>query len=185
MVAGESAGSIPTPLYAGLVADNLPDAEIQVLADGSGLFGDMPAATELLGSNWGTINAIPDWPENAGMTVGDWSIPHLFIQAGTHAPHIVFARHDYTFDEVQSFFYNLVVGSPPANSVEQIDQNETLIEENGVELFSYISPGNSHTVLSRPEFYTEELNGVLLVDWVTDLVSGVPIEDEHCEECAG
>ena len=36
VVTGESAGSIPTPLYAGLAHDLLPNADITVLADGSG-----------------------------------------------------------------------------------------------------------------------------------------------------
>ena len=46
---GESAGSIPSPLYAGLVADRLPDAAITVLADGSGAYPDNPASTAALG----------------------------------------------------------------------------------------------------------------------------------------
>jgi hypothetical protein len=36
VVAGVSAGAAATPLYAGLVSDRLPDAQITVPADGSG-----------------------------------------------------------------------------------------------------------------------------------------------------
>ena len=43
VVTGESAGSVPTPLYAGLAHDLLPNAEITVLADGSGAYPDVPA----------------------------------------------------------------------------------------------------------------------------------------------
>ena len=43
VVAGESAGSVPTPLYAGLAHDLLPNAAITVLADGSGAYPDLPA----------------------------------------------------------------------------------------------------------------------------------------------
>ena len=50
-------------------------------------------------------------------------------------------------------------------------------------LYSYISPGDSHTVLGKPGFYTEMLDGVLLRDWVAALVAGTPVEDVHCTEC--
>ena len=34
-------------------------------------------------------------------------------------------------------------------------------------LLSYIAPGDAHTALSDGTFYTETVNGVKLVDWVT------------------
>ena len=46
VVLGESAGSIAAPLYAGLVADRLPDAHITVVADGSGSYPDDPVLNE-------------------------------------------------------------------------------------------------------------------------------------------
>ena len=183
VVTGESAGSVPTPLYAGLAADLLPDARITVLADGSGAYPDIPGINAVIGGNWGTMNAVPDWPENAGMTPEMWSFPGLFIQAWKHAPDITFARHDYAFDETQAFFSGLV-GIPADDLVSLIDKNETQIEAAGVDLFSYISPGDSHTVLGRPEFYTDTQNDLAFVDWVTALVAGEPVADNHCNTTA-
>lgn len=179
---GESAGSVPTPLYAGLGRDMFAGASIKVLADGSGAYPDIPGINAVIGRFWGTMNAVPDWPVNEGMTVEEWSLPGLFVQAGKHAPDIVFARHDYAFDQTQVFFGQLA-GIPADDLVSLIDQNERQIEEGGTELFSYISPGDSHTVLSRPEFYTETLNGTSLLEWVTALVNGQPIDDVHCTVC--
>jgi hypothetical protein len=182
IVTGESAGSVPTPLYAGLVHDRLPDASITVLADGSGAYPDVPAINTVIGTNWGTANAIPDWPENAGLTAETWSFPGLFVQAGKHDPDIVFARHDYAYDRIQSFFASLA-GIPADDLLQLIDKNEAQVEASGIDLLSYISPGDDHTALGRPTFYTETVNGVALVDWVTSLVQGTPVTDEHCEEC--
>ena len=67
--------------------------------------------------------------------------------------------------------------------VTLIDLNETQIEAGGVTLYSYISPGDSHTVLGKPEFYTETLDGVSLRDWVAALVAGELVEDVHCTDC--
>jgi hypothetical protein len=52
-----------------------------------------------------------------------------------------------------------------------------------MELFSYISPGDSHTIIGGPNFYTQVVNGVSLRQWVADLVDGTPIQDVHCTDC--
>jgi len=182
VVTGESAGSVPTPLYAGLAHDLLPDAAITVLADGSGAYPDIPAINAVIGDSWGTMNAVPAWPENAGATVENWSLPGLFVHAGAHDPAITFARHDYAYDKTQTFFAGLA-GIPADDLVSLIDKNEQEIEAGGVTLFSYISPGDSHTVLGRPEFYTETENGEAFVDWVTALVTHQPVTDVHCTDC--
>ena len=122
-----------------------------------------------------------------GQTLGaaeTWSFPGLFVKAGTHAPNITFARHDYAFDRTQVFFAGLA-GIPADDLVSLIDQNEAQIEAGGVTLYSYITPGDDHTVLGGNAFYTQTVNGVLLVDWVTALVTGEPIADVHCTVCTG
>ena len=182
VVAGESAGSVPTPLYAGLAHDLLPSSAITVLADGSGAYPDDPAINERLGGLWGTQGAIPPWPETAGLTAADWGAPDLFVRAGEHDPQIIFGRHDYAFDIVQTIFGSLI-GFPTNNLVSVIDANETAIEQGGVDLRSYIAPGMSHTVLSKPDFYTETVEGVPLVDWVSDLIRRQPDLDVHCTDC--
>jgi hypothetical protein len=182
VVTGESAGSIPTPLYAGMARDLFATASIKVLADGSGAYPDIPVINATIGANWGTMNAVPPWPENEGMTPEKWSLPGLFVQAHAHAPDIVFSRHDFAFDQTQEFFASLA-GIPADRLIELIDRNETQIEASGMDLFSYISPGDDHTILGKPEFYTHTVNDVTLLQWVTDLVNGTPIADVHCTEC--
>ncbi len=44
VVVGESAGSVASPIYGGLVADALPNAAVTVLGDGSGGYPDSPAS---------------------------------------------------------------------------------------------------------------------------------------------
>ncbi len=183
VVTGESAGAVPTPLYAGLVHDELPDARVTVIADGSGAYPDLPTLNAGIGVLWGTLASVPAWPENADVTAENWSIPGLFTRAGAHDPSITFARHDYAFDQVQAFFGNLA-GFDASNLVTLIDLNEAQIEASGVTLFSYISPGDAHTVFGRAGFYTETLNGTSLRDWVAALVAGTPVEDVHCTDCS-
>jgi hypothetical protein len=181
VVVGESAGSIAAPLYAALVSDRLPDARTTVLADGSGSYPDVPRVGEIMAA-WGFGTDVPPWLASASSTAEHWSFPRLLISSGQHDPEIVFARHDYAYDETQ-LRTSAMAGIPATDLLSRIDANETLIEAAGVNLLSYVAPGNEHTVLSDGTFYTEEVNGQPLVDWVTRLVEREPVEDVHCTDC--
>jgi hypothetical protein len=109
-------------------------------------------------------------------------LPGLFIQSGRHDPEIVFARHDYAYDENQEYRGPLA-GIPVRDLLLLIDANESRIEGAGVNLRSYIAPGDEHTVLTDGRFYREEVNGQSLVDRVTRLIAGEPVDDVHCTNC--
>ena len=94
----------------------------------------------------------------------------------------MFARHDYAYDENQASWYPYL-DLPGKNPLSLIDRNETQIENAGVNLLSYTAPGDEHTVLGDGPFYTETVNGERLVDWVTGLIEGKPVDDVHCERC--
>ncbi len=181
VVVGESAGSIASPLYAGLVSDRLPDARITVLADGSGSYPDVPRINEIIAAwGFGTTShrgsPAPARPPSSGAFRGcsstaDSTTPRSSSPATTTPT----TRHQ------QRLFQ--LAGIPATDLLSRIDANETQIEAAGVNLLSYIAPGNAHTALSDGTFYTEEVNGVPLVDWVTKLVEGEPVEDVHCTDC--
>jgi len=177
VVIGESAGSIAAPVYAGLVADRLPGARITVLADGSGSYPDVGRLNEIIAA-WGLGDAVQPWP---GVT-GPWTFPGMFVESARHDPAIVFARHDYAYDEQQQSWYP-IAGLPAEDLLSLIDANETQIEAAGVDLASYIAPGDEHTALTDGTFYTEEVNGQPLVDWVSRLIEGASVDDVHCVDC--
>jgi hypothetical protein len=170
VVLGISAGSVAAPAYGGMVADRLPDAHVTVLADGSGSYPDDPAFNQVLGA-WGIPGAVP--PS---------SFPDLSVQAGTQHPDIVFARHDHARDDRQAVWFP-ILGVPEGDLLARMDANEALIEAAGVDLHSFTGPGEDHTVLTDGPFYTEEVDGVRLVDWVSNLVRGEPVDDVHCTGC--
>jgi hypothetical protein len=71
----------------------------------------------------------------------------------------------------------------PSDQLAVIDANEAAIEETGVVLHSYTAPGDGHGILEWPRFYKLEVNGEKLVDWVTRLIAGEPVNDVHCRQC--
>jgi hypothetical protein len=58
-----------------------------------------------------------------------------------------------------------------------MDRNERQIQRAGVDLRSYTAPGDEHTTLTDGTFYTEEVGGEPLADWVTGVVAGEPVPD--------
>jgi hypothetical protein len=182
VVAGASAGSIPTPLFAGLAADSLPDTEIITLGDSSAGYPDVPALNAGIGGLWGVLENVPDWPVNEGLAPEDWSMPGLYVQAGTEHPEITFARFDYAYDGVQAGFAALA-GIDAADLAAFIDQTEADIEVAGVPVASYVAPGDLHTIVLSNDFYDLEVEGVRLVNWVATLVAGDVPDDVRCTVC--
>ncbi len=182
VVVGKTAGGFAAPVYGGLVADLLPDARVTVFAAQSGGMPDAPELTaQILGEQWGAYSTMPDWEVNAGLTARDWAPTRFWIQAGRHDPEIVFARFDYAYDANAAASVETMTGDDDLLAL--IDANEAAIEDAGVVQHSYTAPGDDHGILEYPKFYEVEVNGVKLVDWLTALVAGEPLDDVHCVEC--
>jgi hypothetical protein len=178
VVIGESAGSVAAPVYAGLAADRLPAARITAIADSSGAYADVPAITAIADRAWGAGSAVPGW----AVEDGHLSFPGLFIRAARHDPDIVFARYDHAHDETQAS-YLARAGAPVDDVLGLIDATAAQVEAAGVDLHSYVAPGDEHVVLVDDDFYTEKVDGVALIDWITGLIGGQPVDDVHCLDC--
>ena len=181
VVAGSSAGSFPTPVFAAMAGDQLPNADLKVFADSSGA---VPDAIVFVVGNWGTLETLPDWPEIEGLTVDQLTPAYTFIKAAEHNPKITFARHDFAFDSVLSSFARMA-GLSPDDLVSVMRTNESKVEAAGVNVANWISPGERHTIAVGEEFYTEEMNGVRFVEWFTAFLNGTPEADNYCVDCAG
>jgi hypothetical protein len=182
VVVGESAGSIAAPVYGGVIGDELPEAQITVFADGSGAYPSEPTVNEAIGGLWGVFETMPAWPENAGLTAADWGIPRFWVQLGLHDPDAVLGRFDYAYDGTQAAFM-VITGLDTSDLLGSMDGNEADIEAAGVVQHSYTAPGSDHTLVRKDDFYTMEVNGVTLVEWVEALIAGEPMEDVHCDDC--
>jgi hypothetical protein len=183
VVVGKTAGSVAAPVYGGLVADLLPDAQVTVFGGQSGHIPDDPAFNaEILGELWGAYANMPDWEVNAGLTARDWGPPRFWVQAGLHDPEIVLARFDYAYDSSAAEGAESM-GRDPSKLLAVIDANEAAIEKAGAVLHSYTAPGDGHGIFEWPTFYELEVNGEKLVDWVSRLIEGKSVDDVHCQKC--
>ena len=181
-VTGMSAGSVPTPLFAGLLADELPDARVVALADASGAYPTAPEISAVI-ERHGSMDIVPDWEVYAGATAADLGIPALMWQTAQHNPDIVLARYDNAYDSVQAAFRTFL-GIPADDLAAEILAIDAEIETNGRPVASYVAPGDDHTILLSNRLYSETVDGVAFVDWLTALVEGRPVDDVICSDCA-
>jgi hypothetical protein len=181
VVVGESAGAIAAPLYGGIVSDLLPDAHVTVFSDGSGGY-PIDQDGSVFDALWGSFANLPDWDVNEGVTASDLSAPQFWIQAGLHDPSMTMSRFDFAYDAVQTAFMQLT-GADTSDVGATMIANEQAIEAVGVVQHSFTAPGDSHTLVLSDGFYEMEVDGVRLVDWVTDVVAGEDVPDVACTEC--
>ncbi len=108
----------------------------------------------------------------------------MFTQAGLHDPDLVLARHDHAFDEVQESFA-AASGTLGSDVATLIDANAAAIEADGVPVSTYVAPGTDHTILMSDSVYTQGVEGVAFIDWLTELVAGGEPADVACVDCGG
>jgi hypothetical protein len=184
VVVGKTAGSIAAPVYGGLAADLLRDAQVTVLGAQSGHIPDDPDLNAEIGELWGAYDTMPEWEVNDGLTARDWGPTRFWIQAGLHDPDLMLARFDYAYDR-EAAEGAKERGWDPSKLLDVIDANEAAIEKAGVVLHSYTAAGDGHGIFEYERFYEIEVNGVKLVDWVSTLIEGEWLDDVHCQNCRG
>jgi hypothetical protein len=183
LVTGSSAGGVPTPWIGGLLADEFPDADAAALADSSGGYARNPEVSRAIGGIWGIPDALPDWPEIAGLPDGEVTPPDLFKYAGLHAPSLRLARFDHGWDDLQA--ESAAVAGLSGGVREVLDVNESLSEDAGVDLDVYVAAGTEHSILDRNEMYSLVTDGVPFIDWLTSFVDGEAPGDVICDGDCG
>jgi hypothetical protein len=182
-VSGSSAGAIPSPYYAWLIAEAYPDARIAHLGDGAGGYrwSDGVAANPV--DAWGTLEHLARHPEFAGLTEREFTFESLYIAAARRFPGILFTQYDAAEDSVQKRF--LAMGGGATTSLQELLAANHADVRDAVENFRvFVAGGDSHTILARPEFYTYHVDGIRVRDWVAALARFEAVDDVICKRCA-
>ncbi len=181
-VTGSSAGSIPSPYYAMRIGEHYPEARMAQLGDSSGgyrLNGEQTRPQD----KWGTLGRLRQLPEFESLRSEDFNYEILYIAAAKRHPDAIFAKYDTAEDVTQKRFLT-IEGSAPESLLTLIEANQADIKNEVGNFRSYIAGGELHTILGRPEFYSYQVNGTSLRDWVAKLVNGETISDVHCRDCS-
>ena len=182
LVTGVSAGGYGAAINFPWLARTYPNAKLNVLADASQsvtapLFDVAPVGR----NSWNPQFAPWVWPANAS------GIPSSeLLRVATHAfPEAKVAQFTTALDGVQIAFYGVMkqlygyggnCPNPDANStaIDWYQQMSGKIVSYGQTLPNYryyVAGGGYHTILGRPEFYTEASAGVSFSEFVDDMIS--------------
>jgi hypothetical protein len=181
-VTGSSAGSIPSPYYAMRIGEQYPDARIAQLGDGSGGYRRNGQESRPQ-DKWGTLGRLRQLPELESLASEEFNYETLYIAAAKRQPDIMFAQYDTAEDVTQKRFL-AIEDAVPDSLLDNIRANQADIQKEVSNFHSYIAGGDLHTILGRPEFYSYQVDGTLLRDWVAALVNGEPVTDVHCSDCS-
>ena len=181
-VTGSSAGAIPSPVYATLLARAYPEARLTQLGDGAGGYRGIDDEARPQ-DRWGTLDWLADDPVFRDVDEENFSFEALYVAAARAHPDATFARYDTAEDSVQLQF--LEIGGQPAESLlPLLRENQAEIEAQVGNVRSFVAGGGVHTILLRPQFYTFRVNDVTVRDWVAGLAGGTPVKDVACGDCA-
>lgn len=185
-VSGCSAGAYGSIFHAPNIMAQYDAARVTQLADAG--VGVTPRGWEGLNS-WNFYDnlskAVPDY---AKIEPAKFRINQLYQGAARAFPNQTFAQYTTYLDRVQIGFFFLQGGgeTPEAaggNWLTGMRANLTGLNGSLPNFRSYMAWGNSHCATDKPDFYTYQVNGVRLRDWVADLAAGQPVRTVNCTEC--
>lgn len=183
VVTGSSAGALGSAFHTGPVAEHYTDASVVHLGDGAGGYRN-----ETIGqvfSAWDTASILPDWEEYVDETNETLTFEDFYIANELRFPNVTIAEYNTAADEVQIFF-NQILGPTPTTLAEKQFLNFNDIRNAvGGEFYTYTAGGPLHTILRLPQFYTYEVEGVRVVDWVSALINGEMVDNVSCDYFAG
>lgn len=180
-VTGSSAGAIPTPIVASQLANHYLKANITQLGDAAGGYR-RGVPNHNVRDQW---QAFPKLHQVKGFEHVDpdtFVYEKLYVAATKAHPNITFARYDNAEDGAQKYFLSL--RNAPTKILREAliaNHNDIAAESNNIR--SFIAPGNPHTIMGKPEFYTTRADGVAFVDWVAQIARGEQIDNVFCNEC--
>lgn len=183
VVAGTSAGSIPSPLYGQIVAARYPEARVTALGDASGAYRREATSDAPTFETWGTLAALHDVPGYAAAGDEDMSFSGFYITAAQQRPNLRLRQYDAANDEVQGFFLSQAGTDRP--DVHGLLQAERAVIRQSVPGFrAFTAGGPTHGILTDSRFYTYEVDGRRFRDWFADAIGPGEVEDVDCADCA-
>jgi len=185
VVTGCSAGSYGSAMWAPHIARHYPSSQIVQLGDsGAGVITDdffqesFPA--------WSAEGAFPNWidaldPDQVSLV--EQELADLYVGVANYYPDHQFAQYNTAFDENQTFYFTAMGGSDAAEWSARMHASIADIEARADTFVSFIASGEQHCIIPYDNFYTVNVDGVRLVDWVDDLLAKTPVDSQACTAC--
>jgi len=182
LVTGCSAGSYGSIGWSAYVADHYRNSRVTQFGDsGAGVI----TANFFQQSfpSWKAEGALPHWIDAISpdrVDVQALKPADIYVGIANYYPGHRFSQYDTAFDENQTFYFVAMGGSGAADWSQQMRASIADIEARAPGFSSFIAPGTQHCIIPYDNFYTVNVDGRRLVDWVGDLLADKPLESVAC-----
>ena len=182
-VTGCSAGSVGSRVHVPYVIEQYPEAQVTQLGDSLAFVFGRPINVGNPDA-YDAYHTFPDWiPALEEIKQGRLLMADYDIAIANYYENYTLAQYNTENDNVQVRFYEAAAGGEAANFVADLAAHLTSIHEAAPNFRSYTPSGDLHCIMPRPQFYTTEVDGVKLTDWVRALADGEPVSSVKCETC--
>lgn len=175
-VSGGSAGAVSSPVYAGIVQEAYPEAEVIQFAGGAG--GYRVSGNKDLNEALGIYTDLPEWPAMQSLSAETSSFDDFYVATASQFPQIKFRQFNTAYDAVQKQFLMLLGSDSEVYPLLQANLDDLATEIGNFR--SFTASGTFHTLLRFDEMYEFEAEGVRAVDWVRDVANGQDVASITC-----
>lgn len=184
VVSGSSGGADAALMHYPYFRQHYTDVKDWVfLADSSfGVVTDQFLTTDI--DNWKAYENRPTFiPAIASVPQSQMTWDFVEVQGAKYYPTGTIAEFGTSYDLLESITYQIMGGT----LADWHDKMETHLQDvsGQAPTFRYlVAQGTNHIVLNQPSFYSYQVNGTSLRDWVADLAAGQDVASSQCtSEC--
>ncbi len=184
-VTGCSAGSYGSALWSSHIMEHYPDSRVIQFGDsGAGVITQSFFADSF--PIWQAEDAFPSWIPSLDPNTNDLleaELADLYAGVAGAYPEQKMSQYNTVLDGTQVYYFEVMGGSGAAEWSNLMLESIAEIESRADNFCAYLAPGESHCIVTRNSLYTRESDGVLLVDWLGDLLAGTETGSVRCEDC--
>jgi hypothetical protein len=173
---GDGSGGIAAAFSAIAIGARWPNAQLVVLGAAAGGYRSRTANAAL--TQWGALDTLPDLPAYADRH--KIFFESFYIATAQRLPQARLGAVNFANDAVQRRFMT-ALGTPVASLSKPLQCNMNEVRINAAGFHSFMVPGTQHAILGSDAVYTMHCEAQHLIDWLTDLIAGRPIETHWCD----
>jgi Pectinacetylesterase len=183
-VTGCSAGSYGSLGWTPYLMQHYPDSQVIQFGDsGAGVITDSFFNDSF--PVWNAYDALPNWIDD--IDEANWpdnvDLAYMYNTLAAFYPNMILSQYNTAYDNNQVFFYEAMGGGDNIDTWSATMRDSiSSIEAASPNFRYYTMSGEKHCITPYDEFYTYEVDGVKLVDWVNDLANGVDVDNIDCGE---
>jgi hypothetical protein len=183
-VTGCSAGSYGSILWSAHVMEHYSNALVTQFGDsGAGVITDEFFRESF--PSWNATLAFPVFipaldPEQVELL--DQSLIDLYAGIGNYFGTQRISQYDSAYDENQTFYFQAMGGSDAEEWSRRMFASIGEIHDRTPSFSSFIPSGEQHCIIPYDNFYTVNVDGRLLTDYLQDMIDREPIERLTCAE---